>query len=75
MKKNLTLKIISIMIAVVLSFALLGLSGCDRGDNFPLPIPAPQWRTDAVEAFRNARFAPELEDVVPGFFFYLSQIK
>ena len=60
MKKIKTVKIVSVLLALSLSLALLTFSGCTS------PTPAPQWQQEALQAFRDAKFAPLLEDVVPG---------
>ncbi|MCL2234732.1 MAG: hypothetical protein FWC11_04285 [Firmicutes bacterium] len=59
MKKIKNIILVSMLFVLVLSFALAGMSGC--------ALVSPRWRRDAVQAFRDARFAPQLEDVVPSF--------
>jgi len=66
MKKVKNIIIISMMLVLALSFALLGLSGCG--------LIGPQWRRDAVQAFRDAKFAPQLEEIVPSFLLRSNQV-
>ena len=66
MKKFSKSVFVFVAFALILGVILTGITGCKKTELGNPEREIPEWKIEAKQAYKNARFAPDLEEIVPG---------